>query len=115
MHWFEFQTIIVFIQRCISFAGILIILFGVLIALGRYIYYLFTKQLDKPEKSINVIRLRLGRNLLLGLEFIVAADLIGTVTKPGYYDIGILGIIVIIRSILSFTLSYELMGLNKER
>jgi uncharacterized membrane protein len=45
--------------------------------------------------DINQIRLRLGRVLTLGLEFIVAADLIGTTTTPDYYSVGIVAIIVL--------------------
>lgn len=50
----------------------------------------------------------------MGLEFIVAADLIGTTTTPDYYALGILAIIVAIRTVLSFTLNRELMALNAE-
>jgi uncharacterized membrane protein len=57
----------------------------------------------------------LGRVLTLGLEFIVAADLIGTTTTPDYYALGILAIIVIIRTVLSYTLNKEIESLAKEQ
>ncbi|HYH96717.1 DUF1622 domain-containing protein [Hyalangium sp.] len=53
----------------------------------------------------------LGRAILLGLEFLVAADIIRTVSEePTLRGVAVLGIIVVIRTFLSFTLSVELEG-----
>lgn len=110
----DVHSILVIIQRSISFMGVLIILSGVIVALAQFLYYGTSGQLANAASNINMIRLRLGRVLILGLEFIVAADLIGTTTAPDYYSVGILAIIVIIRTILSFTLNKEIMSLSKE-
>ena len=64
--------------------------------------------------DINQIRLRLGRVLILGLEFIVAADLIGTTTAPDYYAVGIVACIVLIRTLLSYTLNREIDALSQQ-
>lgn len=114
MDWQTFHSILEIIQRSISFLGILVILSGVLIALFQYLSYLFSGQMQKHGGNINTIRLSLGRTLILGLEFIVAADLIGTTTTPDYYAVGILAIIVVIRTVLSFSLNREIMGLQKQ-
>lgn len=108
------HSTLVFIQHIISFSGVLIILSGVLWSLSLYVYCIFTRQMKEEGSKINAIRLSLGRTLLLGLEFIVAADLIGTTTAPDYYSVGILASIVLIRTVLSFSLSRELMGLGKK-
>lgn len=56
-------------------------------------------------------RANLGRAILLGLEFLVAADIIGTVAvTPSLVSVGVLGIIVIIRTFLSFSLEVEING-----
>ncbi len=111
MDWLtDMHQILVVIQRVTSFLGILVILSGILIALFQYIYYIVTDQINA---NINVIRLNLGRVLILGLEFIVAADLIGTTTTPDYYSVGIVASIVLIRTFLSYTLNKELMTLSK--
>lgn len=56
-------------------------------------------------------RRQLSRAILLGLEFLVAADIIRTVAiKPTFTSVGILGAIVIIRTFLSFTLEVEVSG-----
>jgi uncharacterized membrane protein len=53
----------------------------------------------------------LGRALLLGLEFLVAADVIRTVgVAPTLMNIGILGAIIVIRTVLSLSLVVEMEG-----
>ena len=53
----------------------------------------------------------LGRGILLGLEVLVAADLIRTVAlEPTLENAGVLGIIVLIRTVLSFSLDIEING-----
>lgn len=115
MDGFNLHQILLVIQHSISLLGILVILSGILFAIYQYLLYFLKGRLAKHDPSINVIRLNLGRVLILGLEFIVAADLIGTTTTPDYYAVGILAIIVVIRTVLSFTLNRELMTLSKER
>jgi uncharacterized membrane protein len=56
-------------------------------------------------------RQRLGRSILLGLELLVAADIIGTVTEtPNLRSVVVLALIVLIRTFLSFTLELEIEG-----
>jgi uncharacterized membrane protein len=53
----------------------------------------------------------LGRGILVGLEVLVAADLIRTVAvEPTLENVGVLGIIVLIRTVLSFSLDVEIEG-----
>lgn len=106
------HQILLTIQHIISFLGVMIILSGVLFAIAQYIVQLLKNELLTDDTYINDIRLRLGRVLVLGLEFIVAADLIGTTTAPDYYSVGILAIIVIIRTILSYTINREIHSLS---
>lgn len=113
MDWATIHTTLVFFQHCVSTAGIVIILIGVAWCLGLYLYFLFTGKLMEDNSVVNTIRLRLGRTLILGLEFIVAADLIGTTTTPDYYAVGLLAIIVVVRTILSFSINRELMALTQ--
>jgi uncharacterized membrane protein len=110
----SFHIILLYIQHSISFCGVLVILSGVLIALFRYLVYLFGIAKKGTPMDINGIRLKLGRVLILGLEFIVAADLIGTTTAPDYYSVGIVASIVFIRTVLSYTLNREINSLTQE-
>jgi uncharacterized membrane protein len=53
----------------------------------------------------------LGRGILVGLEVLVAADLIRTVAvEPTVENVAVLGIIVLIRTVLSFSLDVEIEG-----
>jgi len=108
----NFHTMLLFIQHCISFCGALIILGGVLTALMKYLAYSFGHR-AMQKIDINQIRLNLGLVLALGLEFIIAADLIGTTTAPDYYSVGIVAAIVLIRTVLSYTLDREITGIRK--
>lgn len=116
MDWPTLHSVLVFIQRSVSAIGILIIISGVLLALYQYAQYLFSGQSVITHGSkINSIRLNLARILILGLEFIVAADLIGSTTAPDYYTVGLLAIIVLIRTLLTFSINRELLMIRKER
>ena len=56
-------------------------------------------------------RRNLGRGILLGLEFLVIADIIRTVAiEPTFRNLGVLGLIVLIRTFLSFSLEVEIEG-----
>ena len=56
-------------------------------------------------------RANLGRGILLGLEFLVGADIIVTVTAPLTWEsVGLLGAIIVIRTLLSFSLETEIEG-----
>ncbi len=56
-------------------------------------------------------RANLGRGILLGLEFLVAADIIGTVAiTPSFQSLGVLATIIAIRTVLSVALEVEIEG-----
>ena len=65
----------------------------------------------RPAATYHPFRVTLARSILLGLEFLVAADIIGTVAvEPTLDNLLVLGLIVIIRTILSFALQIEISG-----
>jgi len=108
-----FRQIILLMQHAISLAGILIIVSGVAVAIAQYVAMVARGELLSESAKLNTIRLNLGRVLVLGLELIVASDLIGTTTTPDYYALGLAAIIVLIRTLLSFSLNRELATLGK--
>ena len=114
MELFSLHTLLLYIQDITSLCGVLIIFFGILVALYHYITSPFYDPELNPDKDINQIRLTLGQILTLGLEFIVAADLIGTTTAPDYYSVGIVASIVLIRTLLSYTLNREIEGISQQ-
>jgi uncharacterized membrane protein len=63
------------------------------------------------EEAYRIVRTVFGRSILLGLEFLVAADIIRTVAvQPSLQNVAVLGLIVLIRTFLSFSLEVEIDG-----
>ncbi|GAA1997860.1 DUF1622 domain-containing protein [Microbacterium pumilum] len=89
--------------------GAIAMIVGFLIAL-----WLGLRSLRRGEggsAAFTVLRTTLGAAILLGLEVLVAADLIRTITsKPSLEDAAILGLIVLIRTILSMSIQIEIEG-----
>lgn len=89
--------------------GILVITATALYTLALAIYR--SVRLQAAAHTFQAVRLRLGRGILLGLEFLIAADIIHTVAvELTFQTVGVLAMIVLIRTFLSFTLEVELTG-----
>ncbi len=94
----------------IEVLGALIIVAGVLrVAITRgTVRFLF--QLDKFE-AYEAYKQQIGRSLLLGLEFLVAGDVVRTVAlAPTVSNVAALGLLVLVRTFLSWSLTVEIDG-----
>ena len=60
-----YHIILMFIKNAISLSGILVIFVGVIIGLAQFIQFMLSKNYRQPSNEINLIRLRLGRILIL--------------------------------------------------
>jgi uncharacterized membrane protein len=102
-----FETLIYYSTKAIEICGVLVIIGGALLAAFSYV----KNYQHETQDTYEAFRRQLGRSILLGLEFLVAADIIATVAiKPSLESVAILGVIVIIRTFLSFSLEIELEG-----
>jgi len=91
----------------IDAAGVVIIAVGAVLATGAAAL----RFLRHEPGGYQRFRQQLGQTILLGLELLVAADIIRTVaTEPTFTSVGVLGLIVLIRTFLSFSLEVELTG-----
>lgn len=63
---------------------------------------------ENYNSILKELRLRLGYSIILGLEFIVASDIIESLIRPSYYELGRLALLVVIRTFLSYFLNKEL-------
>lgn len=103
------HSLIEHLAKLLEVAGVFIILAGVLLAT-----LIFLRQGTKGgnwRTSYDSYRANLGRGILLGLELLVGADIIGTITSPlTLSSVGLLAIIVLIRTFLSFALETEIEG-----
>lgn len=89
--------------------GIAVIVVGAALATVA----VFARRARYPDggSAFEAYRALLGRAILLGLEFLVAADIIKTVaTTPTWNSVGILAAIVLIRTFLSLALDVEIEG-----
>ncbi|MFG1296007.1 DUF1622 domain-containing protein [Xanthobacter variabilis] len=95
--------------RGIEVAGTVVIVFGILMAA-----YAFARDLLRGRSSAEAFRScrsSLGMAILLGLELLVAADIISTVAiEPSLESLAVLAGIVVIRTFLSFSLEVEIEG-----
>jgi uncharacterized membrane protein len=102
-----FVEIVDAVALAVDGAGVLIIVVGLIFAVGRYL----PRSRRDADGAYHTFRQDLGRSILLGLEFLVAGDIIRTVAvSPTLENVLILGLIVLIRTFLSMTLQVELEG-----
>jgi uncharacterized membrane protein len=89
--------------------GAVVLLAGLALALGLAVRSL--RRSADWQKAYTVLRRSFGGVILLGLEILVAADLVRTVAvEPTVENVLILGAIVLIRTVLSFSLEVEIEG-----
>ncbi len=86
-----------------------IIVLGAIITTIFFIYRIIRK--GSLEDCYRRFRSDFGKAILLGLEFLIASDIVGTVAVgPTFQDLGVLALLVIIRTFLSFSLEVEITG-----
>ena len=95
------------ISFLLNIIGALIIIWGVVISLFEFL----KKEFDDRSKAMQLneaIRIRLGSYLVLALEFFIAGDIVKTIITPTWESLGMLGAIVVIRTVLSYFLTKDL-------
>lgn len=98
------------VTRLVEIAGTAIIVVGAFGSLSVFLAGLVRGRCDR-EVLVTTFRSSLGRSILLGLEFLVAADIINTVAiEPTVESLLVLAGIVLIRTFLSFSLEVEIEG-----
>jgi uncharacterized membrane protein len=100
-----------FVINSLSFAlniiGVFITVWGIVLSLADFI----KKEISRGKEVIQLnetIRIKLGSYLVLALEFFIASDIVRTIIIPTWQSLGMLGAIVIIRTILTHFLTKDL-------
>jgi len=102
-----YHDIMQLIGRSVDALGVLIIVIGAVVATGRFL----ASQRADFGSAYRSYRQGLGRAILLGLEFLIAGDIIRTVVvAPTLENVLILALIVVIRTFLSMALQLEVEG-----
>jgi uncharacterized membrane protein len=103
----EFGTAITRVGEIIDILGVIAIVVGVLYAMGDAA----VRRLRRTGPVYARFRRVLGRGILIGLELLVAADIIRTVAvTPTIESVSVLALIVVIRTFLSWSLEVEISG-----
>jgi uncharacterized membrane protein len=105
-----FDKFVIVISDIVALIGVGIIGFGALKAGYNFLLSI----VGKRAINVNYVRVELGYSIILGLEFMVGSDIIESMVKPNYYEVGILGLLVLIRTFLSYFLYKELEQVSKE-
>ena len=99
----------------ISVTSLLVVTYGALIGIISFLVNEFKRFMGKySTTNIRKLRATFGTYLLLGLEFLIASDILKTVLEPTLNELAILGGIVVLRTILSVFLNREIKDLEAE-
>ena len=105
----EFRQLVELAVTSFDVAGVGILVIGAVAAFIIYVIDLM-RHVDGSQ-AYRDLRRDLGKAILIGLEFLVAADIIRSVAvDPTFASIGVLGLIVLIRTFLSWSLEVEING-----
>lgn len=101
----EFKSVMESLGELIDGAGVAVVVVGTAYALGCYL------RRWHEEEAYRLLRQQLAKAILLGLEFLIAGDIIRTVAvDPTLMNASVLAVIVLIRTFLSTTLQLEVEG-----
>ena len=110
----DFQEMIQVAGEYMDVAGVAVMVIGAIVSVPLALRGFQPRKLPAGAEPLSVYRSYrqlLGRSILLGLELLVAADIIRTVAvTPTFESVGVLAIIVLIRTFLSFSLELEITG-----
>jgi uncharacterized membrane protein len=89
---------------------VVIIVVAIFFAVGRYLWQTLTHS-EVKDRHYDQLKISLGKSLLLGLEILVAADIVRTVALEATLEsVVVLGLLVLIRTFLSWALVVEIEG-----
>ena len=98
-HWIRL------VGLAVDIFGVLIIVVGITWSTSRFL------RQHMEEQHYDRYKIRIGRSLLLGLEMLVAADIVKTIAiEPSFMSLGVLAGLVVVRTFLSWTLVLEIEG-----
>src|SRR5205823_4750765 len=97
------------IGSAFELAGVAVLVIGSILAFVRSIVSLIRLR-DGPA-AYRHLRLYLGRSIVVGLELLIAADIVRSVAiDPTFTSVGVLALIVLVRTFLSWSLEVEING-----
>jgi len=109
------KIVLEYISSVISVVSITVVVYGTLIAAFSFVRNELRRLTGKFDiERLHVLRVDLGSYILLGLELLIASDILKTILEPGLTELCILGGIVVLRTVLSVFLNKEISEIGKE-
>lgn len=105
------RSAVQYLRLAVEAVGALVVALGVGLAVFQFVAAL----LHRRVADFNTIRLTLARYLALALEFQLGADILSTAVAPTWTEIGKLGSIAVIRTVLNYFLSREMQQERREQ
>ncbi|HKN79904.1 MAG TPA: DUF1622 domain-containing protein [Actinomycetota bacterium] len=104
----SYEDVMQNVVRGFEVAGVGVLVVGSVLAFVRFVIELFGRPFEEAYEGV---RQGVGRAILLGLEVLIIADIVRTITiDPTLESAFALGVIVLVRTFLSFSLEIELEG-----
>ncbi len=105
----DVRAIIVQVGSAFEVVGVAVLTAGALFAFARFAVDLFHR--ESESMRYRAFRRDLARAIMLGLELLVAADIVRSVAlEPTLQTVGVLALIVAVRTFLSWSLEVEITG-----
>ncbi|HET59860.1 MAG TPA: DUF1622 domain-containing protein [Chloroflexi bacterium] len=105
------ETILSYTAQGVEIVGVLVIIVGILTSLVRFIHGTKSIAFGKNTKDYAQLRKELGQSILIGLELLVAGDIIFTAAvQPSLENLLTLGVLIVLRFMLSVALELETTG-----
>ncbi len=105
----DFEEIMATVVQVVEVIGVVLMVLGGLVALGQYVANALRER--DAVRAYDGLRQQLARVILLGLEILLLADIIRTIVVDQTVEsVLVLGVIVVIRIVLSFSLQVEIEG-----
>ena len=106
-HMGSYRELMATIGMVVDGLGVMVIVAGIAIASTRFIF----RRQSSHRLTYQYFRQDIARAILLGLEFLIAGDIIRTVAvDPTLENVAVLGLIVLVRTVLSIALHLEVEG-----
>ena len=99
--------LVILVEAC----GALVVVAGVARSIVEYVRTF----LSHDQSTLTSLRLRLGQNMVMGLEFLVAADILRTSLTPTWNEMLLLAALISLRTILNYFVERELRALGVDR
>ncbi|MFT4523427.1 MAG: putative membrane protein [Bacteroidia bacterium] len=109
------ESVLIWIATIVDYIGIAILIFGFAKLLIKYLKVEFKDVKQTPVRALQMIRCELGIYILLALDFLIASDIIHTVTDLTQEQLIELSIMIALRTIIGYFLGKEVNELEADK